>query len=223
MEKALQNLGYFFVWLDPKDGWLPWFEHNQGLLSVAALVLAGTALWWEANKARRDAADATAARAEAASKEHQALIYASRKDREARVVAKQNETVFFCMTLESSLQALRLACQKEKRRLEALPPKDRAGSGEFVQEGFLVHQAVQMLMNRPPLDREAVLACSHVLRLLDGWHWLEGAFDASTMIDLISDRANLIQQAEKKLREAREAATFNAQGQITDIWAGEPA
>ncbi|MGR4863296.1 hypothetical protein [Caulobacter sp. LARHSG274] len=218
MDKALQSLGYFFAWLDPKDGWLPWFEHNQGMLSVMALALTASALWWEFRQARRAERDAAKARSETETKDRQALLTSRKKEREDRVARERDEITGYCFTVKQTFEALQRAARVELAALAVVQPGGHVTSAAFIAEGWRVKRAVEALMLRPPSDKDAILATCEGLDIFANWSNLEVLFEPDNMITAIRSNMDKLAVAQAKLDEAHQSAVNWANEQIIRIY-----
>jgi hypothetical protein len=199
----------------------PWFEYNQGFLSVVALFVALVALTWEFRQARKAQADALKARAEAEAKDRQALITAQRKQQEDRVTAERDEVTSFCFTLEQTFESLLGAARVELKRLENVPATELANSGEFIKEGLKIQRAVEAILARPPADRDAVIAACRGLEPFSSWKYLEDLARPQPTIAAIKEHMTVFTDARNKLHEAREWAVGRAQQIIIEIWEDE--
>lgn len=209
----------FWTWLTSSDGMFPWFEHNQGVLSVAALAIAGVALWWEFKQARNAEKEARVARDEAEAKDRKALISATLKEREGRVTSERDEITSFCFTLEQTFESLRAAARVEIHRLRAVPEGTFADSGKFIAQGLRVQRAIEAILARPPADHDSVLAACRGLEPFPSWKYLENIHQPALMIDAINGHMDVVADAQAKLREARESAVNSAQQRLAEIWA----
>lgn len=207
-----------WAWLISSDGMLPWFEHNQGLLSVIALGLTAAALWWEFREARIARQDAADAKDAAEAKDRQALITAKKKEREDRAARERDEIISYCITVDQTFEALRRAARVELAALAAIQPGGHANSSAFIAEGYRVKRAVEALMSRPPPDEDAILATCQGLEIFANWPFLEVQFDPNNVIAAIRANMEKLAEAQAKLQEARENAVNWAHDQILLIY-----
>lgn len=225
---GLRNLFYFLQWLDPACGWFPWFEHNQGALSVLALALAGGALRWEYRQARKAEAEAVAAReaastaamqakTEAEARDRRATFMAKRRERESRIIAEQNELAFYCLAVEQLLSSLQAAAQAEIRRLEEVSPGEFPDMREFISEGRRVERAIEALLARPPPNPGAILATCRGLEPFGQWKYLDVLVDPKLAIETVRRHMAVVADAEGKLVKARDDAVVQTRGRLSDL------
>ncbi len=204
-------------WFFSSNGMFPWFENNQGFLSVLALALTAAALWWEFRQAREAELDAARARADAAAKELKAVSEAEAKDRKAlltarwkeqedRITRERDEIVGFCFTINQTFEALQQSARLERNRLALATSGDQVRSSDFVAEGYRVKRAVEALMARPPSDHDAILAVCQGLEIFSSWPNLEVIYDPGTMGTAIDAIMVRLTAAQERLAEAREDA-----------------
>lgn len=109
-------------WFWNPHGILPWFEANQGVLSVVALCVALFALIREAqlaHKAEKKAADLQRETdAKAAARDRQALIEAEKQSNADRLAATRREAISYNNAVLGLVHDLLHQCDTERNRLE---------------------------------------------------------------------------------------------------------
>jgi hypothetical protein len=190
------------VWFWNHEGILPWFEANQGLLSVLALATAFAALYWEFRQAEKARVEARVAKADAEARDRRASLMAARKEREDRVKAERNEIGSFCFALEQIYQGIGNSARLEIERLRKLPVDRPPEPSGFLTEGRRAQRAIQAILLRPPTDQDAVLAACRGLDAFEQWNNIE-LIPAGGRADEIERRRAIFKDAATQLEEAR--------------------
>lgn len=210
---------YVANWLSAPVGMFPWFEHNQGFLSVGALSVALAALVWEFRQAKIAEQAVELSKIEAEAKDRKSILSATQKGVEDRIMSRRDEIVSFCFAIEQTIETLLRASRLETRRLKTLGPGVLAGSAPFIAEGFRVQRAVEALLARPPADHDAILAACRALEPFASWKYLEVLAQPVPLIAAIEQHVTIFKDAKNKLAEARSDASNVAQQQLAESWA----